>query len=82
MSGQTHLEPVTAKLREMGVHISETNRSVRVIGTENPSATDVQVMPFPGFPTDVQAPIGVMMTQAYGVSTCLLYTSPSPRDRG
>ena len=64
-----HLEPVTAKLREMGVHISETNRSVRVIGTENPSATDVQVMPFPGFPTDVQAPIGVMMTQAYGVST-------------
>ena len=64
-----HLEPVTAQLRQMGVSITETNRSVRVVGTDRPSATDVQVMPFPGFPTDVQAPIGVLMTQAHGAST-------------
>ena len=64
-----HLEPVTVQLREMGVDVVETNRSVRVVAPETLSATDVQVMPFPGFPTDVQAPMGVLMTQAYGVST-------------
>lgn len=64
-----HLEPVTVQLREMGVDVIETNRSVRVIAPEALGATDVQVMPFPGFPTDVQAPMGVLMTQAYGVST-------------
>ena len=64
-----HLEPVTVQLREMGVDVVETNRSVRVIAPETLGATDVQVMPFPGFPTDVQAPMGVLMTQAYGVST-------------
>ncbi len=64
-----HLEPVMVQLREMGVDIVETNRSVRVTAPETLGATDVQVMPFPGFPTDVQAPMGVLMTQAYGVST-------------
>ena len=64
-----HLEPVTVQLREMGVDVVETNRSVRVIAPDTLGATDVQVMPFPGFPTDVQAPMGVLMTQAYGVST-------------
>ncbi len=64
-----HLEPVTVQLREMGVDVVETNRSVRVIAPETLGATDVQVMPFPGFPTDVQAPMGVLMTQAYGIST-------------
>lgn len=64
-----HLEPVTVQLREMGVDVVETNRSVRVMAPETLGATDVQVMPFPGFPTDVQAPMGVLMTQAYGVST-------------
>jgi len=64
-----HLEPVTVQLREMGVDVVETNRSVRIIAPETLGGTDVQVMPFPGFPTDVQAPMGVLMTQAYGVST-------------
>ncbi len=64
-----HLEPITVQLRDMGVQIEETNRSVRVIGTDMLSAIDVQVMPFPGFPTDLQALMGVTMTQAYGVST-------------
>ncbi len=63
-----HLEPVLVKLREMGVTIEETNRSVRVVGTHTLTATDVQCIPFPGFPTDVQAPMAVLLTQAHGVS--------------
>ncbi len=63
-----HLEPVLVKLRATGVTVEETNRSVRVIGTSVLSATEVQCMPFPGFPTDIQSPIGVLLTQAHGVS--------------
>lgn len=63
-----HLEPVLVKLRAMGVNIEETNRSVRLRSGDQLSSTAVQCMPFPGFPTDVQAPMGVLMTQAHGES--------------
>lgn len=66
-----HLEPVLVKLNAMGVNLQETNRSVRVIGSPVLSATAIQCIPFPGFPTDVQAPMGTLMTQASGVSSII-----------
>jgi len=66
-----HLEPVLVKLNAMGVTLEETNRSVRVIGSPILSATAIQCIPFPGFPTDVQAPMGTLMTQAHGASSII-----------
>ena len=66
-----HLQPVLVKLAAMGVTLHETNRSVRVMGSPMLSATAIQCIPFPGFPTDVQATMGTLMTQAHGVSSII-----------
>jgi len=53
-----HLKPVIAKLREMGVDISESANGLRVKspGFMYLDATEIKTMPHPGFPTDLQAP--------------------------
>lgn len=63
-----HLEPVIAKLREAGVKVEEYDEAVRVTVTEKLKAIDVKTLPYPGFPTDLQQPITVMLTQAEGTS--------------
>lgn len=62
-----HLEPVSAKLREMGVEVRESGDAVRVIGRESYQAVDVKTSPYPGFPTDLQQPMTTLLTQAGGV---------------
>ncbi|MCL5257150.1 MAG: UDP-N-acetylglucosamine 1-carboxyvinyltransferase [Chloroflexi bacterium] len=61
--------PVSHKLRQGGVELEEGPDWVRVRGRGYVSAVDVQALPFPGFPTDLQAAFGALMTQAHGVST-------------
>ncbi len=62
------LEPVLHKLRETGVETQEGERSVVIRSDRRLRATEVQSMPYPGFPSDNQADMGAMLTQAQGAS--------------
>ncbi len=65
-----HLEPITAKLRKMGVtvEIAEATDNVRVIGKPRYDATDIKTAPHPGFPTDMQPQMTTLLTIATGTS--------------
>jgi UDP-N-acetylglucosamine 1-carboxyvinyltransferase len=63
-----HLKPVTAKLKEAGVAIEERIDGVMVRGTNKVKAVDVKTLPYPGFPTDMQAQFMALMTVASGTS--------------
>lgn len=64
-----HMEAITAKLSEMGVIVLEEDDGIRVIGKHPLKAVNVKTMPYPGFPTDLQQPMAVLMTIAEGTST-------------
>jgi len=68
-----HLEAVTAKLQEMGVHVYEMDESIRVVGQPVYSAVDVKALVYPGFATDMQSPMTSLLTQAEGVSVLTDY---------
>jgi UDP-N-acetylglucosamine 1-carboxyvinyltransferase len=63
-----HLKPITAKLKEIGVEISEELSAIRVNGTNKIKAVDIKTMPYPGFPTDMQAQATSMMSLCDGTS--------------
>ncbi len=62
------LKPLTLKLRKAGLVIEEGNGSIRVQKTSRPENLEIITLPFPGFPTDLQAPITSMLTLARGKS--------------
>lgn len=63
-----HLRPVCAKFKEIGVNIIEKPDSIRVI-CENPlKATDIKTLPYPGFPTDMQAQFASLFSCIKGTS--------------
>ena len=63
-----HLESITAKMREMNVTVIEYDDSVRVIREKPILPCNVTTMPHPGFPTDMQPQISVLLTLAKGLS--------------
>ena len=63
-----HLECITTKLQEMGAKIINYDDSVRIIRTGRLRKATVKTMPYPGFPTDMQAQVCVCMALAGGVS--------------
>jgi UDP-N-acetylglucosamine 1-carboxyvinyltransferase len=63
-----HLEPISAKLREMGVPVTEGDESVTVKGAKPLLPVDIKTQPYPGFPTDLQPPFTTLLTQASGTS--------------
>jgi len=63
-----HLEPLIRKLKDCGADVSIEDHSIRVIGKENMSGVDVDTMPFPGFPTDMQAQMMSLLTVVKGTS--------------
>lgn len=63
-----HLDAVIMKLKDTGIVFKETKKGLRVIGTEKLIARDAKTMPYPGFPTDMQAQFMAMMTVANGTS--------------
>lgn len=63
-----HLEPITIKLRKIGVNIEEFDDSVRVWVDGPLVHTHVKTMPHPGFPTDMQPQITTLLTMAQGAS--------------
>ncbi|SHE89951.1 UDP-N-acetylglucosamine 1-carboxyvinyltransferase [Caldanaerobius fijiensis DSM 17918] len=64
----THMEPLTAKLKEMGVIVEEGESSIRVIGNGRTKAVDIKTLPYPGFPTDLQQPMAVLLGISKGTS--------------
>lgn len=63
-----HLESITAKLEEMGVEVTEYDDSIRVRREETLNKCNIKTMPHPGFPTDMQPQIAVLLSIANGTS--------------
>ncbi|MBD2570923.1 UDP-N-acetylglucosamine 1-carboxyvinyltransferase [Anabaena lutea] len=64
-----HLIPVIAKLQKIGVPIIEEGSDcLRILPAEKLRATDIDTLPHPGFPTDMQAPFMALLTLAEGDS--------------
>ena len=66
-----HLEAVIETLREMGVTISIATNSMTVSRARDLKPIDIRTHEYPGFPTDLQAPMTVLLTQAAGESSML-----------
>ena len=63
-----NLEALAVKVKEAGVEIKTENGGVRVIGNSHLKSVDVKTLPYPGFPTDMQAQMMAMMSIANGLS--------------
>ena len=68
-----HLESITAKLEEMGVEVTEYDDSIRVRREGPLNKCNIKTMPHPGFPTDMQPQIAVLLSIANG--TCIINES-------
>jgi len=64
----SHVKPITAKLREMGVIIEDNDDTIRVIATHTLKSVDITTLPYPGFPTDAQAQFMVLLARSEGTS--------------
>jgi UDP-N-acetylglucosamine 1-carboxyvinyltransferase len=64
-----HLRSVVEKFREAGMRIEEGPDNLRVRTGRLAKPTHINTIPFPGFPTDMQAQYMVFMTQAQGASS-------------
>ena len=64
----SHLKPVIAKLTEMGCIIEKDQNSLVVDGRNSLKAVDIKTLPYPGFPTDMQAQIMALMCTVKGTS--------------
>ncbi len=63
-----HIEALIAKLRDAGMRIDTEGDAIRARGGETVRSVDVKTLPYPGFPTDLQAQIMAMMTLGNGLS--------------
>ena len=64
-----HLEATIAKLVEIGCEVEEFDDAVRVVSKGDLHNTQVKTLPYPGFPTDMQPQIGVILALCKGTST-------------
>lgn len=63
-----HVKPLLAKLEECGVEVREEDSNLRIIGSDVIRAADIKTLPYPGFPTDMQAQFMALMCVAEGTS--------------
>ncbi len=63
-----HLTSVIYKLRQAGIEVDEGADSFRARRAGSLNSMTLQALPYPGFPTDLQAPMAVLLTQAHGIS--------------
>ena len=63
-----HLESVTAKVIEIGGQVEDFGDSIRVSCSKRPSKATIKTLPYPGFPTDLQPQMGVVLSIANGTS--------------
>ncbi len=63
-----HLEATVAKLVEIGCEVEEFDDAVRVVAKDRLRSTHVKTLPYPGYPTDMQPQIGVVLALSQGTS--------------
>lgn len=63
-----HLESITAKIIEIGGNVEDYGDSIRVWCNKRPSKATIKTLPYPGFPTDLQPQMGVVLSVADGNS--------------
>jgi UDP-N-acetylglucosamine 1-carboxyvinyltransferase len=63
-----HLESIGAKLLEIGCEIEESDDAIRVVATKTLSHTQLKTLPYPGFPTDMQPQMAVLLGLSTGTS--------------
>ena len=63
-----HLECLTAKIEEIGANVEEGDDTIRVWCDERPNKATIKTLPYPGFPTDLQPQMGVVLATANGTS--------------
>jgi len=63
-----HLECITAKILEIGGNIEDNGDSIRVWYSGRPNKATIKTLPYPGFPTDLQPQMGVVLATANGTS--------------
>ena len=63
-----HLESITAKIIEIGGHVEDFGDSIRVWCDKRPGKATIKTLPYPGFPTDLQPQMGVVLSIANGTS--------------
>lgn len=64
-----HLEAISAKLLEVGCEVEEFDDAVRVVASKPLRHTQVTTLPYPGFPTDMQPQMAVVLGISNGTST-------------
>jgi len=66
-----HLKPTIAKLKECGIEVVENGDSIRVNARNGITPTDIKTLPYPGFPTDMQAQFMSLLSVAKGTSVVI-----------
>ena len=63
-----HLDSITAKILEVGGQVEDFGDSLRVYCNKRPTKANIKTLPYPGFPTDLQPQMGVVLSIADGTS--------------
>ncbi len=63
-----HLESITAKIIEIGGNVEDNGDSIRVWCDKRPHKANIKTLPYPGFPTDLQPQMGIVLSLADGTS--------------
>ncbi len=63
-----HVQPIIAKLKEIGVEIFHSSSGIKVVGRNRLRSTDIKTMPYPGFPTDMQPQMMSLLSTVRGTS--------------
>lgn len=63
-----HIQPLIAKLREIGIEMNTLSSGLRIMGSNELQPTDLKTMPYPGFPTDMQAQMMTLLSTVAGTS--------------
>ena len=63
-----HLDCITAKILEIGGNVEDLGDTIRVWTNKRPGKANIKTLPYPGFPTDMQPQMGVVLSIAEGTS--------------
>lgn len=63
-----HLESITAKIIEIGGKVEDNGDSIRVWCDKKTNKANIKTLPYPGFPTDLQPQMGVVLSMSEGIS--------------
>lgn len=63
-----HNKPLLSKLAEMGAQVIEEENGIRIIGPDELKPSNIKTLPYPGFPTDMQAQMTALQLMAHGTS--------------